>query len=546
MRRDRVCLGIVAILAWMSIGNSFSVRAVNGYPELVHSLTYAGGPLTITKTFVEKEGSRSLYDYKISVKTSEISSGATGVVLGKTAYAELRTGAGSGTLVKSSNSTATNLKNLDTQLAKMGNESIVSGSTAAITVETGATVKDENGIDKTTYTVKANTGDIGSGLGTLVTGGTLYNEVHLSENGNYIQASKKTGENLKLLDTQIETNRVQIFDKNKADIENLTNLDEATVTDAGKSVLKGLVKDGVQVAAGNESITVTHEDNADGNRTYTISAQTGEVAKGSNQLVTGGTVYKELLLEDRSFNYLQPTDNTAGNIMTLDAQVKTNADNITALDQRVGNKISVLSGDLNQVAANAAALAALRPEPFDPDDKWSFAVGYGHYRNRNAAAVGIYLKPDADTTISLGGTVWSGDPMLNMSTSFKLGSRGKAVKSPTNAKLNRLAKRIKALEEIDAKQNKAINGSLQRINKMEGARVSQNSRLAYLEADGQMWRERHQRQMAVVTEAAQETEKLKVEEKGLIVGYANLKEETVKIKGQITAALAQVKLSQGK
>ena len=341
-------------------------------------------------------------------------------------------------------------------------------TTSGIIVEKGEV--DANG--NVVYTVSAEKADIGAGASDtgLVTGGDLYSEVHV-EDGFKIQAANTTAQNLKALDTQIETNRTDILG-----LRDLSNL-----TPTGTTNLRNFIKDGVQVAAGNESITVNHTEDETGNRTYTISAQTGAVAKGSNQLVTGGTVYEELLVKEGSYNYISPSDRAATNLMTLDAQVKTNADNIIALDQRVGNRISVLSSDLYQVGASAAALAALHPEPFDPDDKWSFAVGYGHYRNRNAAAVGIYLKPDADTTISLGGTVWSGDPMLNVSTSFKLGSRGKAVKPMLNPELQDLVKRVKALEEAESKQDKAFAASRARLDKAEATNAIQADRVLKLE-----------------------------------------------------------------
>lgn len=546
MKKDRVRIAILVALASMMMGNSFSVGAYAGVAEeAIRQIVQVEGPLTYTKVFDKMGNSTSLYKYTFGVNTSNIVSGATGAVLGRTAYAELRTDAGAGTLVKSTNSTATNLKNLDTELAKMGNESLASGSTDAITVTAGDPVTGEDGIAKTTYTVKANTGDIGDGLGTLVTGGTFYNEINLKEgNYSYISTANQTGKNLAALDTQIEKNRVQIFEKNKVDIEKLTNM--TNITDAGKKVLNGLVKDGVQVVAGNESITVNHTEDTTGNRTYTISAQTGAVAKGSNQLVTGGTVYEELLVQDGEYNYIQPSDRAAVNLLTLDAQVKTNADNIIALDQRVGNRIEMLTGDLNQVGASAAALAALRPEPFDADDKWSFAVGYGHYRNRNAAAVGIYFKPTADTTISFGSTVWSGDPMLNVNTSFKLGSRGKAVKPMLDPELQGLVKRVKALEAEVAKQNKAMAGSVARADKMEANGAHQSGRMARLEEDNKLLQERHVAQVAMDAEKGQKVAKLKAGEKELHRGYAKLKEEIHTMGSQITAALAQLKTSSGK
>ena len=102
-------------------------------------------------------------------------------------------------------------------------------------------------------------------------------------------------------------------------------------------------------------------------------------------------------------------------------------DNVTDSILSVNDKVDSLSDDINKVGAGAAALAALRPEAFDPMDKWSFAVGYGHYKSANAGALGAFFKPNADTTISFGSTIGNGNPMMNAGVSFKLGQRGKGV-----------------------------------------------------------------------------------------------------------------------
>lgn len=98
--------------------------------------------------------------------------------------------------------------------------------------------------------------------------------------------------------------------------------------------------------------------------------------------------------------------------------------NVSQLKKSVG----ALGGAINQVdrrvdrvGAGAAALAALHPQDFDPDDKWDFAVGYGNYRGANAAAVGAFYKPNEDTTFSVGGTVGGGENMVNAGISFKFG-----------------------------------------------------------------------------------------------------------------------------
>ncbi len=129
-------------------------------------------------------------------------------------------------------------------------------------------------------------------------------------------------------------------------------------------------------------------------------------------------------------------------------------DNVTDSILAVNNKVDDLSHDINKVGAGAAALAALHPEAFDPADKWSFAVGYGHYKNANAGAIGAFFKPNADMTISLGSTIGNGNPMVNAGLSFKLGQR--SAKLAQNATNSQLVQEVNALRAENAAQAQEI------------------------------------------------------------------------------------------
>lgn len=83
-------------------------------------------------------------------------------------------------------------------------------------------------------------------------------------------------------------------------------------------------------------------------------------------------------------------------------------------------RINKLGDRVNKVGAGAAALAALHPMDFDPDDKWSFAAGMGNYAGQNAAAIGAYYRPDEKVMFSVGGTVGNGENMVNAGISFAL------------------------------------------------------------------------------------------------------------------------------
>ena len=107
---------------------------------------------------------------------------------------------------------------------------------------------------------------------------------------------------------------------------------------------------------------------------------------------------------------------------------------------QTNQSISRLGDRVNKVGAGAAALAALHPLDFDPDDKWDVAAGYGHYRNANAGAIGVFYRPNEDTMFSVGGSFGGGENMVNAGVSLKLG-QGNHVSTSKVA----MAKEIKDL-----------------------------------------------------------------------------------------------------
>lgn len=85
------------------------------------------------------------------------------------------------------------------------------------------------------------------------------------------------------------------------------------------------------------------------------------------------------------------------------------------------NRVNRLDTRLDRVGAGAAALAALHPQDFDPEEKWDFAVGGGHYGTANALAVGAFYRPNAKTMLSIGGSTGGGENLMNVGLSIKLG-----------------------------------------------------------------------------------------------------------------------------
>ena len=119
----------------------------------------------------------------------------------------------------------------------------------------------------------------------------------------------------------------------------------------------------------------------------------------------------------------------------------TDAVNVAQL-KATNQQVAKLGNRINKVGAGAAALAALHPLDFDPDDKWDFAAGYGNYNGENAAAIGAYYRPNEDTMFSVGGSFGNGENMVNAGVSLKLG-QGNHVSTSKVA----MAKEIKDLRK---------------------------------------------------------------------------------------------------
>nr|WP_288174604.1 YadA-like family protein [Acidaminococcus sp. CAG:542] len=116
--------------------------------------------------------------------------------------------------------------------------------------------------------------------------------------------------------------------------------------------------------------------------------------------------------------------------------------NLTGDVQNMGSRITKLDARVDRAGANAAALAALHPLDFDPDDKLDFAVGAGSYSGANAVALGAFYRPNEDVMLSLGGSTGGGENMVNVGATFKLGQHNHVSNSRVA-----MAKEIKDLRK---------------------------------------------------------------------------------------------------
>ena len=150
-------------------------------------------------------------------------------------------------------------------------------------------------------------------------------------------------------------------------------------------------------------------------------------------------------------------------------QITNNTTNIT----KNTNDIKNIKGDLSKIdkrvdksVAGAAALAALHPLDFDPDAKWDFAAGYGHYRSGNAAALGAFYRPNEDVQLSVGSTVGSDETVFNAGLSVKVGAHSGVSRSRVA-----IGKEVLALKKTVAEQNAQIQKLTTLLNGVAGTKI---------------------------------------------------------------------------
>ena len=190
-----------------------------------------------------------------------------------------------------------------------------------------------------------------------------------------------------------------------------------------------------QIAASTQVTTVTAGDHI--KVTPTVNGNTHD--------------YKVSLADDIAD---QITNNTT-NINKNTNDIKNIKGDLSKMDKRV-----------NKSVAGAAALAALHPLDFDPDAKWDFAAGYGHYRSGNAAALGAFYRPNEDVQLSVGSTVGSDETVFNAGLSVKVGAHSGVSRSRVA-----IGKEVLALKKTVAEQNAQIQKLTTLLNGVAGTKM---------------------------------------------------------------------------
>ena len=465
----------------------------------------------------EAEKTKNENAWGSAIGTGKIEANNGQLVTGKTVYEYNKPVAEDGktpNYVSEGKTTGQNLGALDAQV-KNNADAIKKNSESIQNITNNVKNLSDNAVqyDKDSNKKKVTLGGDGGTIITNVKDGALSDSSSDAVNGKQLYNEQEARKAADKVITEKVTNNTNEITKIK---------DGEGFTDKGKTVIKSLAQDAVDVK-GSDNVTVTNETK-DGTKTFTVSVDgNGKVASGDKGLISGDTIYNELR-PSADGSYIKKDSTTAQNLVSLDTQVKKTSDLINSDGKTIkiggsdaATKIDVngkdgkgrvitgvvsdandptsaanvgyvngvtaantqqiyrdmnsaygrLNNNINKAAAGSNALAALHPLDYDPDDKADFAVGYGHYRNANAAAVGAFYHPNENTMVNVGVSLGNGDPGFNAGVSFKVGRGGaghEAMSKTEMAKvINSQSKEIDALKKDNADKDKRIDALEQKM-----------------------------------------------------------------------------------
>ena len=191
-----------------------------------------------------------------------------------------------------------------------------------------------------------------------------------------------------------------------------------------------------------------------------VTRQITSVAAGTNDTDAVNVAQLKLL-----------RNNVGGDITNIQNNITNINGNIARLDKRV-----------NRGVAGAAALAALHPLDFDPDAKWDFAAGYGHYHNGNAAALGAFYRPNEDVQLSVGSTLGNGETVVNAGLSVKVGAHSNVSRSRVA-----IGKEVLELKKTVALQNAQIQKLTALLNDVAGTRMKADHTTLFPDVPSNHW-----------------------------------------------------------
>ena len=258
------------------------------------------------------------------------------------------------------------------------------------------------------------------------------------------------------------------------------------------------VKDEITAATGTTTVTagdhITVTPTINGNsRDYKVSLSE-DITNQINNNTTNIDKNKTEINKNRD-----DINKNAGNIANNTTNITKNTEDIKNLKGNVtdiqnnitniNNNMNSFRGDLSKMdkridksVAGAAALAALHPLDFDPDAKWDFAAGYGHYRSGDAAAIGAFYRPNEDVQLSIGSTVGSDETVFNAGLSVKVGAHNNVSRSRVA-----IGKEVLALKKTVAEQNAQIQKLTALLNGVAGTKMKADHTTLFPDVAANHW-----------------------------------------------------------
>ena len=251
-----------------------------------------------------------------------------------------------------------------------------------------------------------------------------------------------------------------------------TKEEVATLNDGMKyggdtgNVIKKKLNEQVNVVGGiTDTNKLTTEDNlgvvSDGSNN--LKVRMAKDLKGLNSVTTNTLTVGDVKIDNSGINAgNKKITNVAAGDVSPNSTDAVNGGQLWKTNQtinNIGGAVNELGTRVNRVGAGAAALAALHPLDFDPDDKWDVAAGYGNYKDAHAVSVGAFYRPNEDTMFSVGGSFGGGENMVNAGVSVKLG-QGNHV-STSRVALAKEVEDLKAIVKAQSAEIKAMRGAMQ-------------------------------------------------------------------------------------
>ena len=255
-----------------------------------------------------------------------------------------------------------------------------------------------------------------------------------------------------------------------------TKEEVATLNDGMKyggdtgNVIKKKLNEQVNVVGGiTDTNKLTTEDNlgvvSDGSNN--LKVRMAKDLKGLNSVTTNTLTVGDVKIDNSGINAgNKKITNVAAGDISANSTDAVNGGQLWKTNQtinNIGGAVNELGDRMDRVGAGAAALAALHPLDFDPDDKWDVAAGYGNYKDAHAVAVGAFYRPNEDTMFSVGGSFGGGENMVNAGVSVKLG-QGNHVSTSKVA----MAKEIVDLRDENKDLKKRLDTMEQKMNSILG------------------------------------------------------------------------------